>query len=53
MLTANAMPEHVRAGRLAGADAHLSKPITPASLLAAISSVSAADAPVADIAEAV
>ena len=53
MLTANAMPEHVRAGRLAGADTHLSKPITPASLLAAISSVSAADAPVADIAEAV
>ncbi|MFT4911854.1 MAG: signal transduction histidine kinase/CheY-like chemotaxis protein [Brevundimonas sp.] len=53
MLTANAMPEHVRAGRLAGADAHLSKPITPASLLAAISSVSAEGAPVADIAEAV
>ncbi|MCS6624492.1 response regulator [Roseibacterium beibuensis] len=36
MLTANALPEHVRAGRQAGADGHLTKPITPASLLAAI-----------------
>ena len=26
MLTANAMPEHVEAGRQAGADGHLSKP---------------------------
>lgn len=36
MLTANALPEHVRAGRQAGADGHLTKPITPASLFAAI-----------------
>jgi len=32
MLTANALPEHVEAGRAAGADGHLSKPITLASL---------------------
>ena len=32
-LTANAMPEHVRASREAGADAHLSKPITAKALL--------------------
>jgi CheY-like chemotaxis protein len=36
MLTANALPEHIRAGRLAGADGHLTKPITPATLFAAI-----------------
>ena len=36
MLTANALPEHVRASRQAGADGHLTKPITPASLFAAI-----------------
>ena len=36
MLTANALPEHIRAGRRAGADGHLTKPITPASLFAAI-----------------
>ena len=41
MLTANAMPEHVRAGREAGADGHLSKPITPASLFQAIRAVTA------------
>lgn len=33
MLTANAMSEHVEAGRLAGADGHLTKPLTMASLL--------------------
>ena len=38
MLTANAMPEHVEAGRLAGADGHLAKPVTTASLFAAIAS---------------
>jgi signal transduction histidine kinase len=32
MLTANAMAEHVQAGREAGADGHLTKPITTASL---------------------
>jgi signal transduction histidine kinase/ActR/RegA family two-component response regulator len=36
MLTANAMPEHVKAGREAGADGHLAKPITVASLMPAI-----------------
>lgn len=33
MLTANAMAEHVEAGRQAGADGHLSKPITLVGLL--------------------
>ncbi len=33
MLTANAMDEHVRAGREAGADQHLSKPIRAAALI--------------------
>jgi CheY-like chemotaxis protein len=37
MLTANAMAEHVEAGVLAGADGHLTKPITLAGLFAAIS----------------
>ena len=36
MLTANAMAEHVEAGRLAGADSHLTKPVTLASLFDAI-----------------
>ena len=36
MLTANARPEHVRASQEAGADLHLEKPITSATLLAAI-----------------
>ncbi|MDB5452588.1 MAG: histidine kinase, partial [Caulobacteraceae bacterium] len=36
MLTANAMPEHVKAGREAGADGHLAKPITVAALAPAI-----------------
>ena len=36
MLTANAMAEHVEAGRAAGADGHLTKPVTMTSLLAAI-----------------
>ncbi len=39
MLTANAMAEHVEAGRLAGADGHLAKPVTTASLFAAIGKV--------------
>jgi signal transduction histidine kinase/ActR/RegA family two-component response regulator len=37
MLSANALPEHVEASRLAGADDHVSKPVTAASLLAALS----------------
>lgn len=36
MLTANALPEHVEASRAAGADQHLTKPIQPASLFAAL-----------------
>ena len=36
MLTANAMAEHVEAGRTAGADGHVTKPVTMTSLLAAI-----------------
>lgn len=36
MLTANALPEHVEASRLAGADRHLAKPISPALLFEAL-----------------
>ena len=36
MLTANAMDEHVEAGREAGADGHLAKPITLAGLFEAM-----------------
>jgi signal transduction histidine kinase/ActR/RegA family two-component response regulator len=39
MLTANAMPEHIEAGRKAGADGHLAKPVTTATLFAGISRV--------------
>jgi signal transduction histidine kinase/CheY-like chemotaxis protein len=39
MLTANAMAEHVEAGRRAGADGHLAKPITTATLFDAIGRV--------------
>ena len=39
MLTANAMAEHVEAGRAAGADGHLAKPITMETLFAAIEAV--------------
>jgi PAS domain S-box-containing protein len=35
-LTANAMPEHARSSREAGADAHLTKPVTPDGLIGAI-----------------
>jgi CheY-like chemotaxis protein len=35
-LTANALPEHVDASRAAGADAHLTKPIAAATLIAAV-----------------
>ncbi|MDP3803200.1 ATP-binding protein [Brevundimonas sp.] len=48
MLTANAMAEHVEAGRRAGADGHLSKPVTAATLFAAISHALATAAPTAD-----
>ena len=36
MLTANAMPEHVAAGRAAGADHHLAKPFNASELLAIV-----------------
>ncbi|MGV8930071.1 MAG: ATP-binding protein [Brevundimonas sp.] len=39
MLTANAMPEHIEAGRTAGADGHLAKPVTLATLFAAMNKV--------------
>jgi CheY-like chemotaxis protein len=35
-LTANALPEHVDASRAAGADAHLTKPISAVTLIAAV-----------------
>jgi len=39
MLSANAMPEHREEAAAAGADSHLAKPITAASLLAGIEAV--------------
>jgi len=39
MLTANALPEHVAASLAAGADRHLEKPVTLASLLEAMNDV--------------
>ena len=42
MLTANALAEHVEAGRAAGADGHVSKPVTMATLFAAIEQALAA-----------
>ncbi|MDO9337990.1 MAG: ATP-binding protein [Caulobacter sp.] len=44
MLTANALPEHVAASLAAGADRHLDKPITAASLFAALTDVFTAKA---------
>lgn len=41
MLTANAMAEHVEAGRVAGADGHLTKPLTLAALFDGIARVMA------------
>ena len=38
-LTANAMPEHSEASRAAGADAHLTKPITAEALIEAVETV--------------
>lgn len=49
MLTANAMAEHVEAGRLAGADGHLAKPVTTQTLFAAIAA--ALDAVEPDVVE--
>ena len=39
ILSANAMPEHIEAGRAAGADRHLAKPISAATLLNVIAEV--------------
>jgi signal transduction histidine kinase/ActR/RegA family two-component response regulator len=47
MLTANALPEHEAAGRAAGADAFLTKPIVARDLLAAVSAALAGDEQVA------
>lgn len=41
MLTANAMPEHVAAGRAAGADHHLAKPFNAAELLSLVAAPAA------------
>lgn len=41
MLTANAMPKHVAAGRAAGADHHLAKPFNAAELLTLVASPAA------------
>jgi PAS domain S-box-containing protein len=43
MLTANTLPEHVEECLGAGADLHLPKPVTPASILSALSSLLAAE----------
>jgi signal transduction histidine kinase/ActR/RegA family two-component response regulator len=41
ILSANALPEHVEAGKAAGADRHLAKPISAAALLNVIAEVAA------------
>lgn len=43
MFSANAMTEHLEQSRLAGADLHLSKPVTAAQLLDAVSMVTSLD----------
>ena len=45
VLSANAMPEHVKASIAAGADGHVAKPVRPPVLIAAIESALAAAAP--------
>ena len=49
MLTANAMPEHIEAGRKAGSDGHLAKPVTMATLFAGIAQVLASSAPESEV----
>jgi len=39
MLSANALPEHRRAGERAGADGHVAKPVTVAGLMGALNAV--------------
>ena len=41
MLTANALPEHIAAGREAGADGHITKPFNPEQLLQRIHAIAA------------
>jgi signal transduction histidine kinase/AmiR/NasT family two-component response regulator len=53
MLTANALAEHVEAGRQAGADGHLAKPITISTLFAAIEAALALPVDAGALAEAV
>jgi CheY-like chemotaxis protein len=53
MLTANALAEHVEAGREAGADGHLAKPITISTLFAAIEAALALPVDAGALAEAV
>lgn len=48
MMTANALPEHLEASRLAGADVHLPKPITAATLMTAVNEAFAAREAVAE-----
>jgi signal transduction histidine kinase/CheY-like chemotaxis protein len=43
MLSANALPEHREAGRRAGADGHVSKPVTAAGLMTALNAALAPD----------
>jgi CheY-like chemotaxis protein len=39
MLSANALTEHREAGRAAGADGHIAKPVTVAGLMGALNAV--------------
>ena len=39
MLTANALAEHREAGRAAGADGHVAKPVTVAGLMSALNAL--------------
>jgi len=49
MLTANAMPEHIEAGRKAGSDGHLAKPVTMATLFDGITQVLASSTPESEV----
>jgi two-component system, sensor histidine kinase len=46
MLSANAMPQHLEQAREAGADQHVSKPVTPTTLLGALEAAMRAHLPV-------
>jgi CheY-like chemotaxis protein len=51
-LTANAMPEHAQASAEAGADGHLTKPISATDLMAAVSAACAVAEPGSTLAKA-